>query len=96
MHYEALDLVITSIATKFDQTGYRVYGGMYKTYVLVKACSDRPYDSELEHVCTFYKDDVNMLQLQTQLPLLQPLIAKEKAELTMFAIIQQLATLSKA
>ena len=95
MHYEALDLVITSIATRFDQTGYRVYAGMYKTYVLVKACSDRPYDSELEHVCTF-DDDVNMLQLQAQLPLLQPLIAKEKAELTMFVIIQQLATLSKA
>ena len=95
MHYEALDLVITSIATRFDQSGYCVYGGMYKTYVLVKACSDRLYDSELEHVCTFH-DDVNMLQLQAQLPLLQPLIAKEKAELTMFAIIQQLATLSKA
>lgn len=36
-----------------------------------------------------------MLQLQTQLPLLQPLIAKEKTELTISAITQQLATLSK-
>ena len=93
---EALDLVITSITSRFDQPVYHAYRLTHKTYVLLKACSGRPYNSELEHICTFYKADVNMLQLQTQLPLLQPRIATEKTELTIIAITRQLVTLSKA
>ena len=57
----------------------------------LKAGSGRAYDTELEYVCTFYKDDVNMLQLQTQLPLLKPLIDKEEMKMTISEITQQLA-----
>ena len=94
IYYEALDLVITSINARFDQSGYQVYRNVQD--LLLKACSGRAYDTELEYVCTFYKDDVNMLQLQTQLPLLKPLFDKEETKMTISEITQQLAGLSEA
>ena len=94
IYYEALDLVISSITARFDQPGYQVYRNVKD--LILKACSGCPYDPELEYVCTFYKDDVNMLKLQAQLPLLKPLITEGKTELTIGAITHQLAGLSKA
>ena len=41
--------------------------------LLLNVCSGRPYESELDYICNFYKDDLSK-QLQAQLPLLKSFV----------------------
>ena len=76
IYYEALDLVIESINSRFNQPGYKVYRNVED--LVLNACRGCPYDTELSNVCDFYKDEISKMQLQAQLPLLQALFAEEK------------------
>ena len=94
MYYEALDLVIESINSRFNQPGYKVYHNVED--LVLNACSGCPYDTELTNVCNFYKDAIPKMQLQAQLPLLRALFAEEKnqSELSINDIIKSLSQLS--
>ena len=97
IYYEALDLVIESINSRFNQPGYNIYRNVED--LVLNACRGCPYDTELSNVCDFYKDDISKMQLQAQLPLLQALFAEEKnqSELSINDfIIKSLSQLSSA
>ena len=76
IYYEALDLVIEAINSRFNQTWYKVYHNFEGP--VPNSCRGSPYDTQLSNVCDFYKDDISKMQLQAQLPLLQALFAEEK------------------
>ena len=76
IYYEALDLAVEPINSRFNQPGYKVYRNVED--LVLNACRRCPYDTELSNVCDFYKDDISKMQLQVQLPLLKALFAEEK------------------
>ena len=96
IYYEALDRSCESINSKFNQSGYKVYRNVED--LVLNACRRCPYDTELNNVCDFYKDDISKMQLQAQLPLLQALFAEEKnqSELSINNNIKSLSQLSSA
>ena len=55
IYYEAIDLVIESINSRFNQPGYKVYLNVED--LVLNACRGCPYDTELSNVCDFYKDE---------------------------------------
>ena len=79
IYYEAHDLVIESINSRFNQPGYKVYRNVED--LVRNAYRELPYDTELSNVCDFYKDDISIMQLQAQLPLWQALFVEEKNQL---------------
>ena len=56
-YYEALDLVISSIKSGFDQPGYKTYSKLED--LLVKAANKKDLKEEIKIVTEFYKDDYN-------------------------------------
>ena len=96
IYYEALDLVIEAIYSRFNQLGYKVYRNVED--LVLNACHVCRYDTELSNVCDFYMDDISKMQLQAQLPLLQALFdeAKNKSEFLINDIIMPLSQLSSA
>ena len=80
-----------SIKDRFDQPGYLVYR---KTQdLLLNVCSGRPYESELDYVCNFYKDDLSKQRLQAQLPLLKAFVdtSMEDMELTIHNLLSEMS-----
>ena len=75
IYYGALDHVVGAIRDRFDQPGYNTYRNLEE--LLLKACRGENYNAELDFVCEFYKDDLSKAQLDSQLPLLQPLCETE-------------------
>ena len=98
IYYEALDLVTMGITNRFDQPGYKVYRNIED--LILKVCQRKQYDEELDFVCSYYKDDLNKHQLQSQLPLLQLLVndklKSEDCELSIHFIVSTLSDLSIA
>lgn len=64
-YYEAIDLVINSVQTRFNQKDYTMYCNLEQ--LLIKACQQVDFTNELQTVCAFYKDDVNNELLKAQL-----------------------------
>lgn len=56
-HYQAINMIVMCITDRFDQPGYKVYSEVEQ--LLLKACKEAEFDSELKSVCSFYKDDFN-------------------------------------
>ena len=84
-HYEALDVVIQAIADRFDQPGYQVYRNLEE--LILKASTGCEYDTQLDFVCEFYKDDISKFQLQAQLPLFNAVMTeKHKSDLANLTI----------
>ena len=97
MHYfEALDLVMEAISDRFNQPGYKTYQELED--LILKTCKGENVDEEIDFFCGFYKDDVDKLQLQTQLPLFLTLFQesqkKEEKEITIPNILNILSQLS--
>ena len=69
MYFEALDLIINCIQDRFDQPGFRIYQSVES--LLVKACQQKDWKSDLDIVCEMYKDDFNKDLLSTQLNILE-------------------------
>ena len=53
------------IGARFEQPGYAMYRNLEQ--LLVKACQKEDITSELQQVCSFYKDDFQLELLQAQL-----------------------------
>ena len=53
--FEALDLVISGINSRFDQPGYKIYSKLED--LLVKAANNEEYNDEYQFIIDFYKDD---------------------------------------
>ena len=70
--FEAIDHAIQAIQDRFDQPGYAIYQNLEQ--LILKACTGKPYDAELQFVCDFYKEDLSKIQLEAQLPLLRYLV----------------------
>ena len=64
-YYQAIDMIVTCITDRFDQPGYKVYSEVEQ--LLLKACKQAEFDSELKSICSFYKDDFNQPLLCSQL-----------------------------
>ena len=89
IYFEALDLIINCIKRRFDQPGYRTYCQLQE--LLFKAANGEAYQSELEFVTTFYKEDFSHL-LETQLHTFAHIFSGKKS--TLQGIINHLRGLS--
>ena len=54
-YFEAIDLIIACINDHFDQPGYKIYRQAEE--LLLKSYKKEPFQSELDFVTKFYKDD---------------------------------------
>lgn len=64
-YFEALDLVISAINSRFDQPGYQTYKNLQE--LLLQAACGQDYHKEFEYVVDFYGSDFESSQLDTQL-----------------------------
>ena len=64
MYYEAIDLIVNCIKDRFYQPGYKINRQLKS--ILLKACKADDYEDDLHELCKFYKDDFDMMVLQTQ------------------------------
>ena len=74
-YFEALDLAISSIQDRFNQPGYATYKNLES--LLLKVVNQGDYSAELQEVVSFYGDDVNEVELTTQLQILSAKFAKD-------------------
>ena len=65
LYFEALDLVVNCIQSRFDQPGYQIYSSLET--LLIKSCKGENSEDALKTVCEFYKDDFDEDLLRTQL-----------------------------
>ena len=64
-YYETIDHLVNCIKARFEQPGYAVYCNLEQ--LLVKACLGENVFSELQEVCSFYKNDFQKELLHAQL-----------------------------
>ena len=57
VYFEALDLAVTSIRSRFDQKGFKTYSNVEQ--LLFKASEGQCLKDELDQVCTFFYGDFN-------------------------------------
>ena len=80
MYFEALDLATTSICSRFDQKGFKIFSNVQQ--LLFKVCSTgQSYNEELDVVYDFFYDDFSKEELSAQLLTLRELhnsIVKEE------------------
>ncbi len=55
VYFEALDLAVTSIRSRFDQKGFKTFSNVEQ--LLFKACGGQCFDEELDQVCSFFYGD---------------------------------------
>ena len=65
IYYEVLDMMINCIKQRFSQPGYQSFQSMET--LLIKACMQENFDSELSDVCQTYQGDLDEDLLQAQL-----------------------------
>ena len=81
IYFEAIDLITSRIADRFDQPGYKTYRKVQA--LLLKAAASQPYDEELKFVISFYGSDFDPPLLSTHLEIFsQNYSTKEKQQAT--------------
>ena len=90
--YEVLDLIVTSIKGRFDQSGYRVYCKLED--LLVKAARKEDYSEELEFVTAFYREDIDSDRLKMQLDVLSSNFPEDSSLHDLQSILKYLKELS--
>ena len=65
LYFEALDLAVTSIRSRFDQKGFKTFCNVEQ--LLFKACRGLCFNEELDVVCNFFYDDFNREDLAAEL-----------------------------
>ena len=71
MYFEAFDLATTSICSRFDQKGFKIFSNVQQ--LLFKACSaGQSFNEDLDVVCDFFYDDFSK-ELSAQLLTLREL-----------------------
>ena len=68
VYFEAVDLLVNSIQSRFDQPGYQVYSQLEE--LLVKSAKGEDVKEVLTQVCTRYGEDFEQKNLQVQLTIL--------------------------
>ena len=92
-YFEAIDLIITCINSRLNQKSYEIYHQLEE--LLIKASKQEDFKSELEFVCTFYKEDLKADLLQTQLAIFGVNYGYDgKAKITIFEIKEYFLALS--
>ena len=71
VYFEALDLAVTSISSRFDQKGFKVFSSVEQ--LLFKACRGQDFKDELTYVCEFFYNDFDKVELESELLTLQKL-----------------------
>lgn len=64
-YFEALDLIISCLKSRFEQPGYNVYKNLQE--LLLKAINRQNFEPELQYVSQFYGDDIKEANLRCQL-----------------------------
>ena len=72
IYFEAVDLAVSSITSRFDQKG-KIFSSIEQ--LLLKACSGKSVDEDLTAVCDFFYDDFDKEELASELLTLQTLYA---------------------
>ena len=90
--FEALDLIICGIQTRFDQPGYQVYCKLEN--LLLKATNKENSDEELQFVTEFYGEDLNIDQLRLHLDIMSPNLPKSKGRYTVHCVVKYLRDLT--
>ncbi len=67
-YFEALDLIINCITTRFDQEGYRAYCKLES--LLLKSIKKEDFTEELDFIVKFYQEDFQAEMLHMQLNIL--------------------------
>ena len=90
--FEALDLMICGIQTRFDQPGYQVYCKLEN--LLLKAANKENFDEELQFVTEFYGDDLNIDQLRLHLDIMSQNLPKFNGRYTLQCVVVYLRDLT--
>lgn len=64
-YFEAIDLVVSHMKSRFNHRGYQIYANIES--LLLNALNGEPYDEQFKTVTEFYGDDLCPLMLSTQL-----------------------------
>ena len=65
VYFEALDLAVASICSRFNQKGFKIYSSAEQ--LLIKACRKQCFIEELDLVCNFFYEDFNREDLEAEL-----------------------------
>ena len=65
MHFEALDLAVTSICNRFDQKGFKTFSNVEQ--LLFKTYKGQCFNKEPDLVCNFFYNDFNKEDLVAEL-----------------------------
>lgn len=57
-YYEALDLIVNSIQSRFDQPGFTTYRNLED--LLIRAVNGEDYEEPLMFTTSFYQDDLDV------------------------------------
>ena len=90
--FEALDLIICGIQTRFDQPGYQVYCKLENC--LLKAANKENFDKELQFVTEFYGDDLNIDQLRLNLDIMSQNLPKSNGRYSLHCVAVYLRNLT--
>ncbi len=94
IYYEAIDLLITSITTRFDQPGYRAYCCLQN--LLLEAVNKKDYSVSMKEVIKKYKNDINEENLKTHLQILASTVpATINSIVEIITYLRELATADK-
>ncbi|XP_076308589.1 zinc finger MYM-type protein 1-like [Tachypleus tridentatus] len=77
-YFEVLDLAINAINRRFDQPGFQAYQHMED--LLLKSLQEEDTPDELKNLADKYGDDLDILSLKAQLPLLNGLLRSDSED----------------
>ena len=94
-YYECLDLAISGIRDRFRQPGYATYSNLES--LLINAANKSDYGAYFQQVTSFYKDDINPVQLDAQFQNLGTWFSTDKPRrVSLQGCLQYLRSLSDA
>ena len=93
-YYEALDLVVVAIKRQLDHPSFRLYQNLVD--LLLFCVCGKPWEVAFEAVTTFYKDDIDPVQLRLHLDILHSTYPQGTGNLTIRDTQRYLKSLSVA
>ena len=78
VYFEALDLAMASIRSRFNQRGFRIFSKLGTAFV--KASGKQCFNEELDLVCNFFYEDFNREELVAELATLGELFSSAEEE----------------